>query len=452
MESLKEILNNRKFSSNYFEEFENESDYIECEICNSARWIIVNKETVPCSCQKGKSDDLENKIKLRFAGVNQLLEYDLKKFKIDGKIGKADPKNLRESLRKADDYSKNPMGWLVISGEPGTGKTHLAVGIAINCINNDNIVIYKSTQEFIDIITNSNSDSSENTFNELINYPFLIIDDYGNQKYSEWIEEKMDHLFTYRYTRKLPTVIVINKNILDFDDRSQARFTDPNLVQTIHLDSKENNHKGNGIPKVFENSKLRKLARKPNKELSQEEKITFDSIEMALLKSKEFVESENPSWLFIHGGTGSGKSYLTAAIANEINKKSSNLFYISSSELIDKVRDYVRSNQGKGFIYDLCKDVDYLFLDDLWGHNNTKWSDEIIYNLIAYRQDNLKYTVINSSISHEKIKSYNSNNEPLSSDSIFTEKICSRLSNKNLVEQISLVSSDIRKKRITKKK
>ena len=83
MESLKEILNNRKFSSNYFEEFENESDYIECEICNSARWIIVNKETVPCSCQKGKSDDLENKIKLRFAGVNQLLEYDLKKFKID---------------------------------------------------------------------------------------------------------------------------------------------------------------------------------------------------------------------------------------------------------------------------------------------------------------------------------------------------------------------------------
>jgi len=452
MESLKEILNNRKFSSTYFEEFENESDYSECEICDSARWIIVNKETVPCTCQKGKTDDLEMKIKLRYAGLNQLLEYDLKNFKIDGKIGKADPKNLRENLRKADEYSKNPMGWLVISGEPGTGKTHLAVGIAINCIKNDNTVIYKSTQEFVDIITKTNANPEDNNFNELIDYPFLIIDDYGNQKYSEWIEEKVDHLFTYRYTRKLPTVVVINKNILDFDERSQTRFSDPNLVQTIHLDSKNTNFKGNGIPKVFEKAKLRKLARKPNKELTQDEKITFDSIEMALLKSKEFVESENPSWLYIHGGTGSGKSYLTSAIANDIAKKNKNLFFISTSELIDNVRDFVRSNQGKGFVYDLCKDIDYLFLDDLWGHNNTKWSDEIIYNLIAYRQDNLKFTVINSSINHERIKSYSSSNDQLASDSIFTEKISSRLSNKNLVEQISLVSSDIRKKRITRKK
>lgn len=451
MESLKEILNNRKFSSNYFEEFESESDYSECEICNSARWIIVNKETVPCSCQNGKSDDLETKIKLRYAGINQLLEYDLKNFKIDGKIGKADPKNLRENLRKADEYSKNPMGWLVISGEPGTGKTHLAVGIAINCIKNDNTVIYKSTQEFIDIITKTNTNLDDNNFNELIDYPFLIIDDYGNQKYSEWIEEKIDHLFTYRYTRKLPTVVVINKSILDFDTRSQTRFNDPNLVQNIHLDSKNTNNKSNGIPKVFENAKLRKLTRKPSKDLSQEEKITFDSIEMALLKSKEFVESKNPLWLYIHGGTGSGKSYLTSAIANEISKKNKNLFYISTAELIDNVRDFVRTNQGKGFVYDLCKDVDYLFLDDLWGHNNTKWSDEIIYNLIVYRQDNLKYTVINSSINHERIKSYNSSNEQLASDTVFTEKISSRLSNKNLVEQIALVSSDIRKKRITRK-
>ena len=86
---------------------------------------------------------------------------------------------------------------------------------------------------------------------------------------------------------------------MDFDERSQTRFTDPNLVQSIHLDSKNTNHKGNGIPKVFENAKLRKLTRKPNKELTQEEKITFDSIEMALLKSKEFVESKSPSWLYI---------------------------------------------------------------------------------------------------------------------------------------------------------
>ena len=81
MESLKEILNNRKFTSNYFEELENESDFLECEICNSARWIIVNKETVPCSCQKGKSDDLETQ------EVKKFTRQELKELLLQGEIG-----------------------------------------------------------------------------------------------------------------------------------------------------------------------------------------------------------------------------------------------------------------------------------------------------------------------------------------------------------------------------
>ena len=137
MESLKEILNKRKFSTNYYDEFSNQSDYVECEICDSARWIIVNKQTVPCSsCQQNNTDEAEINIKLMHAGLSQLLEYDLKKFQIDGRIGKADPKNLRKNLRIAEDYSKNPMGWLLISGEPGTGKTHFisAIGDSLQSV------------------------------------------------------------------------------------------------------------------------------------------------------------------------------------------------------------------------------------------------------------------------------------------------------------------------------
>ena len=86
MESLKEILNKRKFSTNYYDEFSNQSDYVECEICDSARWIIVNKQTVPCSsCQQNNTDEAEINIKLMHAGLSQLLEYDLKKFQIDPK-------------------------------------------------------------------------------------------------------------------------------------------------------------------------------------------------------------------------------------------------------------------------------------------------------------------------------------------------------------------------------
>ena len=274
---------------------------------------------------------------------------------------------------------------------------------------------------------------------------------FGNQRYSDWIEEKIDHLFTHRYTRKLPTVIALSSNILDLDDRSQMRFTDPKLVQSINLEYKKNNILTNGIPKVFEKAKLTKELRKPIKNSSQSDKVTYDSIEMALFKSKEYINSKDPGWLYIHGETGSGKSYLSAAIANYLEKKGKEVFFISSAELIDKVREQFGNNQGKGIEFEKAKVVDFLFLDDLWGHNNTKWSDELIYNLLAYRQDNLKATVINSSVIYEKIKKYEIKKNQLSSDSIFTEKICSRISNKNIVEQISLISSDIRKKNLSKK-
>ncbi len=450
MESLKEILNKRKQQGFFSVNSINDPYLDDCKVCNQARWIIVNNETVPCNlCDKSFEDDIDIKIRIKYAGLDQLMEYKLINFKVDGSVGKSEPSKLRNYLNLAKDYSKNPMGWLVINGPTGTGKTHLAAGIAINCVENSSPVIYKSIQEIVDIVTNTNPE--DESFKDLINFPFLVIDDFGNQTYSDWIEEKIDHLFTHRYTRKLPTVIALSSNILDLDDRSQMRFTDPKLVQSINLEYKKNNILTNGIPKVFEKAKLTKELRKPIKNSSQSDKVTYDSIEMALFKSKEYINSKDPGWLYIHGETGSGKSYLSAAIANYLEKKGKEVFFISSAELIDKVREQFGNNQGKGIEFEKAKVVDFLFLDDLWGHNNTKWSDELIYNLLAYRQDNLKATVINSSVIYEKIKKYEIKKNQLSSDSIFTEKICSRISNKNIVEQISLISSDIRKKNLTKK-
>tara|TARA_B100000941_G_scaffold85584_1_gene58977 strand:+ start:1578 stop:2933 length:1356 start_codon:yes stop_codon:yes gene_type:complete len=450
LESLKEILNKRKQQGFFSVNSINDPYLDDCKVCNQARWIIVNNETVPCNlCDKSFEDDIDIKIRIKYAGLDQLMEYKLINFKVDGSVGKSEPSKLRNYLNLAKDYSKNPMGWLVINGPTGTGKTHLAAGIAINCVENSSPVIYKSIQEIVDIVTNTNPE--DESFKDLINFPFLVIDDFGNQTYSDWIEEKIDHLFTHRYTRKLPTVIALSSNILDLDDRSQMRFTDPKLVQSINLEYKKNNILTNGIPKVFEKAKLTKELRKPIKNSSQSDKVTYDSIEMALFKSKEYINSKDPGWLYIHGETGSGKSYLSAAIANYLEKKGKEVFFISSAELIDKVREQFGNNQGKGIEFEKAKVVDFLFLDDLWGHNNTKWSDELIYNLLAYRQDNLKATVINSSVIYEKIKKYEIKKNQLSSDSIFTEKICSRISNKNIVEQISLISSDIRKKNLTKK-
>ena len=84
MESLKEILNNRKQHGSYSISFQTDNYAEECEICNSAKWIIENNETIPCSCQTSIKDNLDYKIRLKYSGLEQLVEYDLKNFKVDG--------------------------------------------------------------------------------------------------------------------------------------------------------------------------------------------------------------------------------------------------------------------------------------------------------------------------------------------------------------------------------
>ena len=71
MESLKEILNNRKQQGVVSVDSNKDPYNKDCNICNSARWIIVNNETVPCDiCQNNSQDDLDLKIRIKYAGVN----------------------------------------------------------------------------------------------------------------------------------------------------------------------------------------------------------------------------------------------------------------------------------------------------------------------------------------------------------------------------------------------
>ena len=55
-----------------------------------------------------------------------------------------------------------------------------------------------------------NNSDSHGTFEEARNAPFLVIDDFGKAKRTEWADERMFSLINYRYTNVLPTVITTN--------------------------------------------------------------------------------------------------------------------------------------------------------------------------------------------------------------------------------------------------
>ena len=115
----------------------------------------------------------------------------------------------------AKDYvNKNITGantnGLIIMGESGVGKTHLAASIANKLIENDKIVLMGRLTTLLDMIKETFKDNtkSENELIELYsNVDMIIIDDLGTEKISNWALEKLYTIIENRNENRLPIII-----------------------------------------------------------------------------------------------------------------------------------------------------------------------------------------------------------------------------------------------------
>ena len=99
---------------------------------------------------------------------------------------------------------------LIITGESGVGKTHLAASIANKLIENDKIVLMGRLTMLLDMIKETFRDNtkSENELIELYsNVDMIIIDDLGTEKISQWSLEKLYTIIQNRNENRLPIII-----------------------------------------------------------------------------------------------------------------------------------------------------------------------------------------------------------------------------------------------------
>lgn len=122
--------------------------------------------------------------------------------------------------------------FITFVGEPGRGKTHLAIGIGWHWLEVKNeLVKYGQVAVLLDDLRsgyNKNSPQEAHEFDMKLNRvkecSLLILDDLGVEQSTPWVREKLDEIIDYRYINELPLVVTTNLKAAQLEPRIARRL------------------------------------------------------------------------------------------------------------------------------------------------------------------------------------------------------------------------------------
>ncbi len=138
--------------------------------------------------------------------------------------------NLRKAVELCRRYAHQPEDWLMLTGDYGCGKTHLAAAVANEQVRRGEPVLFVVVPDLLDHLRATFSPDSpvrfDKRFEEVRRAPLLVLDDLGTQSASPWAQEKLYQLFNHRYNARLPTIITTSQPVDQLDPRLRTRMLD----------------------------------------------------------------------------------------------------------------------------------------------------------------------------------------------------------------------------------
>ena len=159
---------------------------------------------------------------------------------------------------------------------------------------------------------------------------------------------------------------------------------------------------------------------------------------------KEFMDNykkeDKPKGIYLTGSFGSGKTYLIAALFNEMAKKGEKSVLIYYPEFLRSLKASFGSDFNERFEY--IRRIPLLLLDDIGAENCSNWSrDEILGPLLQYRMENHLPTFFTSNLTLSELeKSLSITSSGV--DKVKARRIIERI--KQLTVQLELVSKNRR--------
>lgn len=222
-----------------------------CAKCGGAGWMYYDVpiddpnygHVYPCECTAGRIEEVRRRKLLDESGLGALQRLTFENFSPSGEealedvvarmgLSTDDVANLNWARCEVEEYAEQrwPQGWLLLAGNYGCGKTHLAAAAVSLRIGKGWPAYFVVVPDFLDHLRSAFGPNAESDYDDYFERvklaEFLVLDDLGAEHATSWADEKLYQLINYRYNAQLPTMFTTNAQPEDIEPRIRSRIFD----------------------------------------------------------------------------------------------------------------------------------------------------------------------------------------------------------------------------------